>query len=65
MDRCFWNVAKAAEVYQVDAIYFKFIRDYLFAKLLRIHHLVPLSCKIIDSIKTFIKVIILIMNIQV
>lgn len=28
----FWNVAKAAEVYQVDAIYFKFIRDYLFAK---------------------------------
>lgn len=28
----FWNVAKAAEVYQIDAIYFKFIRDYLFAK---------------------------------
>lgn len=28
----FWNVAKAEEVYQVDAIYFKFIRDYLFAK---------------------------------
>lgn len=28
----FGNVAKAAEVYQVDAIYFKFIRDYLFAK---------------------------------
>lgn len=28
----FWNVAKEAEVYQVDAIYFKFIRDYLFAK---------------------------------
>lgn len=34
MDRCFWNVAKAAEVYQVDAIYFKFIRDYLFAKII-------------------------------
>lgn len=30
----FWNVAKAAEVYQVDAIYFKFIRDYLFAKII-------------------------------
>lgn len=28
----FWNVAKQKEVYQVDAIYFKFIRDYLFAK---------------------------------
>lgn len=28
----FWNVAKETEVYQVDAIYFKFIRDYLFAK---------------------------------
>ena len=30
----FWNVAKQSEVYQVDAIYFKFLRDYLLAKLI-------------------------------
>lgn len=30
----FWNVAKQSEVYQVDSIYFKFLRDYLLAKLI-------------------------------
>ena len=30
----FWNVAKKSEVYHVDDIYFKFLRDYLLAKLI-------------------------------